>query len=108
MQFKYKTTKDLFQQSRKKLTEGIDPANKIYLNDDLTEHRKKLLYDARQLAKGEKLKATWSQEGTIMVLKNTQEKPLAISTHEDLRKAVEPLEAWQSDDEESSLSLSIY
>ncbi len=108
LQFKSKTTKDLFQQSRKKLTEGIAPANKIYLNDDLTEFRKKLLYDARQLAKREKLKAAWSQEGNIMVLKNTQEKPLAISTHEDLRKAVEPLEAWQSDDEESSLSLSIY
>ncbi len=109
LQFKSKTTKDLFQQSRKKLTEGIAPANKIYLNDDLTEFRKKLLYDARQLAKREKLKAAWSQEGNIMVLKNTQEKPLAISTHEDLRKIVDPLEhVWQSDDEDSSLSLSSY
>ncbi len=107
-QFRSQTTKDLFQQSRKKLTEGIAPTKKIYLNYDLTEFRKKLLYDARQLAKREKLKAAWSQEGTIMVLKNTQERPLAISTHEDLRKIVDPLELWQSDAEDSSLSLSNY
>ncbi len=98
VQFKSKTTKDQFQQLRKKLTDGIAPAKKVYLNDDLTEFRQKLLYDARQLAKREKLKAAWSQEGNIIVLKDTNTRPVAITTHEDLRRLVDP-QIWQDDDE---------
>ncbi len=60
VQFKTKTIKDRLQQLRKKLTDGVTPAGKIYLNDDLTDFRKKLLYDARQLAKREKIKAAWA------------------------------------------------
>ncbi len=106
VQFKTKTIKDQFQQFRKKLTDGIAPAKKVYLNDDLTEFRQKLLYDARQLAKREKLKAAWSQEGNIMVLKDTNTRPVAITTHDDLRRLVDP-QLWQDDDESSDL-YSIY
>ncbi len=107
VQFKIKTIKDRLQQLRKKLTDGVTPAEKIYLNDDLTDFRKKLLYDARQLAKREKLKAAWSQEGNIMILKNANQKPVAIFSHEDLRKLVDPYEQQQDDDVSMDFS-SIY
>ena len=56
------------------------------MNDDLTEFRSKLLYDARMLVRKRKLKGAWSQSGNIMVLPEN-EKPCAIYSYRDLRTA---------------------
>ena len=101
VQFRSKTVKDQFLQQKKKLNNETSAEARIYLNDDLTEFRQKLLFDARQLAKRQKIKAAWSQHGSIMILKDAQERPIAVSTYDDLRKAVDILEFDGSDNEET-------
>ena len=103
VQFKSKAIKDQFQEQRKKLYDATNTGDRVYLNDDLTEFRQKLLFDARQLAKRERIKAVWSQHGSIMILKDAQERPIAISTYDDLRKAVDFLDFEGSDDEETDI-----
>ena len=65
LQIKCKTTKDLFQQSRKKLTEGVTPANKIYLNADLTEFRQNYLMTQGSWLKGRNSKQHGYREVTL-------------------------------------------
>ncbi len=88
VQFTDKTTKDKFQQNKKSLLEKGDAQKRIYINDDLTEYRMKLLFDARQLAKRHMLNAAWSQYGNILVLKNDNSLK-AIYNYEDLRTTTE-------------------
>ncbi len=103
VQFRTKAIKDQFQEQRKKLYDATNTEDRVYLNDDLTEFRQKLLFDARQLAKRERIKAAWSQHGSIMILKDAQERPIAISTYDDLRKAVDFLDFEECDDEETDI-----
>ncbi len=49
VQFADKETKDTFQKERKKLSSCKDSNRRVFINDDLTEYRQKLLYDARQV-----------------------------------------------------------
>ncbi len=56
----------------------------VYINDDLTEFRQKLLYDARMLVKKRKLKGAWAQHGNVMVLPENS-KPSAVYNYHDLR-----------------------
>ena len=58
----------------------------MYVNEDLTEFRQKLLFDARQVAKSGKIKGAWSQHGSIMILKK-EGGPNAINNYEELRAA---------------------
>ncbi len=86
VQFDNKTTRDSFHDARRKLQDSSDAHKNIYVNDDLTAFRSKLLYDARVLVHKRKLKGAWSQSGNIMVLREN-EKPCAIYSHSDLRKS---------------------
>ncbi len=107
VQFADKEIKDNFQKEKKKLSTCDNPQKRIFINDDLTEYRQKLLYDARQLAKRMKLKAAWSQYGNIIVLKKDNGLK-AISTYEDLRVAsgMYPVEDSEyHDDVESSIDI---
>ncbi len=72
-----------FHRAKQKL-QATDSTKAVYVNDDLTEFRQKLLYDARMLVKRKKLKGAWSQHGNIMVLTDTG-KPSAIFNYRDLR-----------------------
>ncbi len=103
VQFRWKAVKDQFQDKRKKLYDVTNSNDRVYLNDDPIEFRQKLLFDARQLAKRQRIKAAWSQQGSIMILKDAQERPIAISTYDDLRKAVDFLDFEGSDDEETEI-----
>ncbi len=84
VQFADKKTKDTFQKEKKKLSSCNDSQRRVYINDDLTEYRQKLLYDARQLVKRQKLKAAWSQFGNIIVLDN-ESGLKAVSNYDELR-----------------------
>ncbi len=107
VQFANKEIKDNFQKEKKKLSTCDNPQKRIFINDDLTEYRQKLLYDARQLAKRLRLKAAWSQYGNIMVLKKDNGLK-AISNYEDLQVAsgMYPMEDPEyEDDVESSIDI---
>ncbi len=84
IQFTKKSTRDGFLQQRAKIPRTTDPKGRIYINEDLTEFRQKLLYDARQKVKCGKLKGAWCQHGNIMVLKS-EGKPCAVKDYNDLR-----------------------
>ncbi len=85
VQFESKLTRDSLHSARKKLHESNSAHRKVYINDDLTVFRQKLLYDARILVKKGKLKGAWAQNGNIMVLVE-QSKPKAVYNYRDLRK----------------------
>ena len=86
IQFKDKSLRDSFLEQRKKIRRTTDPKDRIYINEDLTEYRQKLLFDARQVAKHNRIKGAWSQHGNIMILRN-EGKPVAIKDYKELRAA---------------------
>ena len=90
VQFSTKKVRDSVFENRKKDT-TVDAKNRIYVNDDLTIHRQKLLFDVRQLVKRKKLKGAWTQNGNVMILKH-EGGPIPVMSHDDLRETL-----YQSD-----------
>ncbi len=78
--------RDSFYAARKKLHEAKDDYKKTYINEDLTEFRLKLLFDARAFVKKNKLEGAWTQNGNVMVLAD-HGGPKPIYNHRDLRVA---------------------
>ncbi len=83
VQFNCKTTRDTFHAARKKL-QTTNHQESIYVNDDLTDYRQKLLFDTRRLVKKKKMKAAWSQHGNVMILPE-HGGPKCIHNYIDLR-----------------------
>ncbi len=86
IQFTKKCTRDVYLQHRKKIPRTPDPKARMYINEDLTEYRQKLLFDARQVAKNGKIKGAWSQHGNIMILKK-EGGPTTVRDYNELRTA---------------------
>ncbi len=84
LKFKDKETKEKIYGERKKLIQVGSPRKSVYLNDCLTQHRQQLLYSARQLVKGKKLYAAWSQHGNVLVRKSESSKIIQIFDNTDL------------------------
>lgn len=61
----------------------------VFINEDLTKIRSKLLFDARTLVKGDKLKSAYSADGKIFVRDNSDDRYL-IKTKADLLKYGDP------------------
>ncbi len=55
IQFTKKSTRDVFLQHKSKIPRTADPKTRMYINEDLTEYRQKLLFDASG-----KIKGAWS------------------------------------------------
>ena len=70
----YMIKKDLHKNSR---------WNGVYINDVLTAHRNKLLYNARQYVRNRLLKSAYSCDGKIYVVDETNKRYL-ITVPEDL------------------------
>lgn len=69
---------------RKKLRDMPD-LDTVYINEDLTMARSKLLYDARRLVKAKLLKSAYSSDGRIFVKDNTDKRYL-IQSDSDIEK----------------------
>ena len=111
IEFGKKSNREAFYESKKKIPKSGDPKQRLYINDNLTVIRQKLLFDARKFVRMTKIKGTWSQKGTIMVLKTDGSAPIAIRNHDDLRKAaglftISSLEDTLPEDENMRDSLS--
>ncbi len=72
-----------FYKNRKK-TFNKDPRKNIYINDHITDYRKGLFYEARKLYRANQLIAAWTQNGNVLIRKNSDERPIQISSYEDL------------------------
>ena len=64
----YRARQILFE-VRKKLTE-LPKYSNVFINEDLTARRSKLLYDARQVKRAKKLIAAYSSSGKVVVIDN--------------------------------------
>ncbi len=84
VQFNGKTTRDSFHGARQKLRYTSDAHRSVYVNEDLTDFRSKLLYDARMLVKKRRLKGAWRQCGNVMVLAE-HSRSCAVYNYDDLR-----------------------
>lgn len=58
---------------------------KVYINDDLTRLRAKLLYEARKLKKQKLIHDAWTREGTVLVIDNSK-KTSSLKSTKDLVK----------------------
>ncbi len=83
--FAEKKTRDNFYLMRKTTTPHKDPQKNIYINDQLTNFRKGLFYQARKLLKSHKLYAAWTQNGNVLVRKSEGSSVVQILKYEDLR-----------------------
>ncbi len=108
VKFTDKESRDQFYSLRKR-TPKDNENRKVYINEDLTECRAKLFYDARQLVKRGKLFGTWTQSGNILVKVTENSSPCAVASHRELRSKVTgiPLETeiWDYDRTSDDVSL---
>ena len=56
----------------------------IYINDKLTGYQKKLLFEAKQLAKLNKFEFVWVYNSQVLIKENQQSLPVIIKTFDDL------------------------
>ncbi|MCG8049332.1 MAG: septum formation initiator family protein [Candidatus Thiodiazotropha endolucinida] len=78
---------------RKNLRESMNrDMNRIFINEDLTKPRSKLLYDSRSLVRVKLLKNAYSTDGKIFVRDNNDERHM-IKTCSDILKFGDPDEA---------------
>ena len=83
----YRARQSLLRE-RKKLrnTEGMKD---VFINEDLTSNRSKLLFDARRLVKAKVLKSAYSADGRILV-RDFADKRYLIQNETDLNKHGDP------------------
>lgn len=58
----------------------------IFINEDLTEHRRKLMNEARILRKAGKFKFLWTRNGDIMTRRDVGEPVVFVKSMDDLNK----------------------
>ncbi len=85
VKFAEKKARDQFYLQRKKTSPHKDSQKNIYINDQLTNLRKGLFYQARKLLKSHKLHAAWTQNGNVLVRKSEGGSVVQILNYEDLR-----------------------
>ena len=59
---------------------------KLFINENLTQARKRLLWQSKQAAKENGYAYVWTMNGKIYVRKNDNSHSNVISTEEDLKK----------------------
>ena len=59
-------------------------ADRIFLNENLTLHRKKIMNRANEMRRNDELLSVWSMDGSIYVKTSPQGKPVRINELEDL------------------------
>ena len=59
-------------------------ADRIFLNENLTSYRKKILSRANEMRRNDELLSAWSMDGSIYVKTSPQGKPVRINELEDL------------------------
>ncbi len=107
VKFSTKTARDKFYALRKK-TPKDEENNKVFINEDLTEARAKLFYDARRMVKRSKLFGTWSQNGNIMVKVTESDNPAVIHNHQDLASLTRYVSEHETFEDELSIDTDFF
>ncbi len=88
IKFRSKTLRNKIY-NRKKLLKQDKTDNMIFINEDLTNNRSKLFFEARKLRRREKIFGTWTQAGNIMVKVKESDQPCAVKRYHELAKLVQ-------------------
>ncbi len=88
IKFRSKTLRDKIYNKRKLLRRN-ERDNMIFINEDLTNQRSKLFFEARKLRRREKIFGTWTQAGNIMIKVKENDQPCAVKQYHELAKLVE-------------------
>ena len=86
---------------RKDLRE-VEDRESVFINEDLTKRRSKLLYDARILVRANHLTAAYSSDGKLFV-RDKEEKRHAINSDDDLREFGDVTEAKKELDRQRAI-----
>ncbi len=78
--------RDSLYQNRKLLVHEAEP---VFVNEDLTQRRSQLFYEARKLRKKARLFGTWSQQGNILVKVNQQSQPRQVANYTEIIALIE-------------------
>ncbi len=84
--FQNSTMRDQVYRKRKLLTNKDAP---IFINEDLTQYRSQIFYEARKIRKRGGLFGAWTQGGNIMIKVNENDIPQAVSTYNKLKTLVQ-------------------
>ncbi len=87
IKFSSQRKRDILYQNRKMLHHST--STPVYLNEDLTQHRSQLFYEARKLRKQGRIFGAWSQQGNILVKVNELSQPQAVSNRSEIMKLIE-------------------
>ena len=82
--------KNVFHQARKKIP--YDKEEPVYINEDLTQHRSELFYQARKMRRNNKLFGAWTQDGNVLVKVKEHEKPKSIESYSQLKELLQDYE----------------
>ena len=70
----YNARNRLFQERKSLRETDNEDLNNIFLNEDLTKRRSKILFEARKLRRSNKLKSAFSSDGKIIVRDKKRQK----------------------------------
>ncbi len=79
----------------------------VFVNEDLTQRRSQLFYEARRLKKQGRVFGAWSQQGNIIIKVKEQSQPKAVANYNDTMFAINdetnmPLTNMETDNEADS------
>ena len=95
VKFNNNAIRESVYRKRKLLTRIDDP---LYINEDLTQYRSQLFYEARKIRKKGHLFGAWTQQGSIMVKVKSDDSPRVVSNHNDLKTLIQ---IYSDSDDES-------
>ena len=85
--FTSKNMRDRVYNRRRRVLINPDTKNEVFINDDITPLRSKLLSEARKLVKAKKIHAAWSEHGYVMVKRTEGDRPRTVYNPKQLAEA---------------------
>ena len=98
VKFNNSTLRDQIYGRRKRL---MNKDNPIYVNEDLTQFRNQLFFEARKIRKMGQLFGVWTQGGNVLIKVNQNDIPRALSSFQDLKTLVQNYADSDSDNQSS-------
>ncbi len=85
VKFTSSSKREEFYRNRKLLRQRTKP---VYVNEDLTQSRSQLFYEARRLRKQGQIFGAWSQQGNVLIKVREQSQPREISNYKEMTAIV--------------------
>ncbi len=104
IKFVARSKRDILYKNRKMLNQTTSP---VFVNEDLTQRRSQLFYEARRLKKQGRVFGAWSQHGNILIKVKEQSQPKAVADYKDIMILINdetnlPPQNIETDDEADS------